>query len=143
MTLLTAVVTCIQIHAQLAYCIAEQRRQNAIICRTLLMTTLPRHRSRLHRGRFWTRPGRTSSWWDNFENEVVVIAEEWRENFRMSRTLLLSLSERLYPHIEGKTTVMLATVFSARVCVLHASQTCSLHDPEHAKKYNCLMLTLY
>ena len=34
--------------------------------------------------RFWTRPGRTSTWWDNFVNEVVV-AEEWRENFRMSR----------------------------------------------------------
>ena len=26
--------------------------------------------------RFWTRPGRTSAWWDNFVNEVVV-AEEW------------------------------------------------------------------
>ena len=34
--------------------------------------------------RFWTRPGRTSAWWDNFVNEVVV-AEEWRENFRMYR----------------------------------------------------------
>ena len=26
--------------------------------------------------RCWTRPGRTSAWWDNFVNEVVV-AEEW------------------------------------------------------------------
>ena len=26
--------------------------------------------------RFWTRPGRTRAWWDNFVNEVVV-AEEW------------------------------------------------------------------
>ena len=33
--------------------------------------------------RFWTRPGRTSAWWDNFVNEVIV-AEEWKENFRMS-----------------------------------------------------------
>ena len=33
--------------------------------------------------RFWTRPGRTSAWWDSFVNEVVV-AEEWREIFRMS-----------------------------------------------------------
>ena len=30
--------------------------------------------------RFWTRPGRTSAWRDNFVNEVVV-AEEWRENY--------------------------------------------------------------
>ena len=50
--------------------------------------------------RFWTRPGRTSAWWDNFVNEVVV-AEEWRENFRMSRRNLLKLSELLRPHIEG------------------------------------------
>ena len=55
--------------------------------------------------RFWTRPGRTSAWWDNFVNEVVV-AEEWRENFRMSRRNLLKLSELLRPHIEGKTTRM-------------------------------------
>ena len=54
---------------------------------------------------FWTRPGRTSAWWDNFVNEVVV-AEEWRENFRMSRRNLLKLSELLRPHIEGKTTRM-------------------------------------
>ena len=26
--------------------------------------------------RFWTRPGRTSAWWDNFVHEDVV-AEEW------------------------------------------------------------------
>ena len=38
-------------------------------------------------------------------NEVVV-AEEWRENFRMSRRNLLKLSELLRPHIEGKTTRM-------------------------------------
>ena len=38
-------------------------------------------------------------------NEVVV-AEEWRENFRMSRRNLLKLSELLRPHIGGKTTRM-------------------------------------
>ena len=34
--------------------------------------------------------GRTSAWWDNFVNEVVV-PEEWRENFRMTRKNLLKL----------------------------------------------------
>ena len=38
-------------------------------------------------------------------NEVEV-AEEWRENFQMSRRNLLKLSELLRPHIEGKTTRM-------------------------------------
>ena len=35
---------------------------------------------------------------NNFVKEVVV-AEEWRENFRMSRRNLLKLSELLRPHI--------------------------------------------
>lgn len=55
--------------------------------------------------RFWTQPDRMSVWWDNFVNKVVV-AEEWRENFRISRRNLLKLSELLRPHIEGKTTRM-------------------------------------
>ena len=68
----------------------------------------PRYRPYKKR-RFWTRPGRTSAWWDNFVNEVVV-PEEWRENFRMTRTSLLKLSELLRPHIEGKTTKMRSPV---------------------------------
>ena len=33
---------------------------------------------------FWKRPGRNSAWWKNFLNEKVV-AEEWYENFRLSK----------------------------------------------------------
>ena len=33
--------------------------------------------------RYWTRPGRTRSWWSNFVSNVVP-AEEWKENFCMS-----------------------------------------------------------
>ena len=40
----------------------------------------------------------------------VMIAEEWRENFRMSRSSLLSLSELLRPYIELKETVMRAPI---------------------------------
>ena len=32
---------------------------------------------------------------------TLPLAEEWRENFRMSRRNLLKLSELLRPHIEG------------------------------------------
>lgn len=42
--------------------------------------------------RFWTRPGRASSWWDIFENKVAV-TEEWRESLCLPKTWLLSLSE--------------------------------------------------
>lgn len=70
--------------------------------------------------RFGIRPGRTSAWWDNFVNEVVV-AEEWRENFRMSRRNLLKLSELLRPHSEGKTTRMRCPVDVTKkvACTLH------------------------
>ena len=44
----------------------------------------------------WT--GRTSAWWDNFVNEVVV-PEEWQENFRMPRKNLLKLK---LPNFESK-----------------------------------------
>ena len=40
--------------------------------------------------RLWTRPGRTSVWWDNFVARKVV-EEEWRGEFRMSRTSLYAL----------------------------------------------------
>ncbi|CAL9702247.1 unnamed protein product [Knipowitschia caucasica] len=70
----------------------------------------PRIRTRrASRRRFWTRPGRTSSWWDNFVNGVVLDAE-WRENFRMSRESVVALTEELSPHIEGQTTNMRAPI---------------------------------
>ncbi|XP_060759475.1 putative nuclease HARBI1 [Neoarius graeffei] len=55
--------------------------------------------------RFWVRPGRSSAWWDNFVDQVVV-AEEWYENFRMSRSALIHLSERLRLQLEGTTMRM-------------------------------------
>nr|XP_055052491.1 putative nuclease HARBI1 [Misgurnus anguillicaudatus] len=64
---------------------------------------------RATRRKFWIRPGRTSSWWDNFFNGVVV-EDEWRENFRMSKASLVALSEELSPYIEGQTTNMRAPI---------------------------------
>ena len=55
--------------------------------------------------RFWTRPGRTSAWWDNFASQNVV-PEEWKENFRMSRDTFLILCEELRPFIEKQATNM-------------------------------------
>ncbi|KAK0154839.1 putative nuclease HARBI1 [Merluccius polli] len=62
---------------------------------------------RATRRRFWVRPGRTSSWWDNFVNGVVV-DKEWRENFR--KTSLIALSEELRPYIQRQTTAMRAPI---------------------------------
>ena len=60
------------------------------------------------RRRFWNRPGRTHAWWAGFLNQIVV-PEEWRENFRMSRDSLYKLTEELRPYIEGKDTVKRST----------------------------------
>ncbi|KAL2080758.1 hypothetical protein ACEWY4_024551 [Coilia grayii] len=73
----------------------------------------------VHR-RFWTRPGRTSSWWDNFVNEVVL-PEEWREHFRMTRSSVYQLSDHLRPYIEGQTTRLreLVDVVKKVACTLY------------------------
>ncbi|XP_017276303.1 putative nuclease HARBI1 [Kryptolebias marmoratus] len=69
-------------------------------------------RTRTRRGtrrKLWVRPGRTSSWWDNFVSGAVEDGE-WSENFRMSRASLVALTEQLRPHIEGQTTNMRAPI---------------------------------
>ena len=49
--------------------------------------------------RFWVRPGRTSAWWDNFLHGLVV-PEEWRENFRMSKESFMKLCDFVRPFVE-------------------------------------------
>ncbi|KAL0147037.1 hypothetical protein M9458_057561 [Cirrhinus mrigala] len=86
--------------------------QQAIIDNTICHMLLdpPRKTTRrATRRKFWIRPGRTSSWWDNFVNGVVV-EDEWRENFRMSKASVIALSEELSPYIEGQTTNMRAPI---------------------------------
>ena len=55
--------------------------------------------------KYWTRPGRTSAWWDNFVHKVVI-PEEWLENFRMQRLSHLYLRELLRLHIEDESSRM-------------------------------------
>ena len=69
------------------------------IARPTRLRTLSRPR------RFWIKPGRTSLWWDNFVCNIVP-PEEWRDNFRMSRSSFFCLCNQLRPHIERQTTVM-------------------------------------
>ncbi|KAM9314409.1 putative nuclease HARBI1 [Pholidichthys leucotaenia] len=103
---------------QLMHRFRDNRRR--ILYMYQLMNTLPRqHRPRPVR-RFWTRPGRTSQWWDNFVNGVVE-EHEWKETFHMSKESLIALSEELRPYIEGKRTNMRAPVGVLRkvACTLY------------------------
>ena len=67
-----------------------------------------RKRSGIER-QFWIRPGRTSAWWDNFVSGVVV-AEEWKENFRMSKPTFDKLCGELKPLLEKQATCMRSPV---------------------------------
>ena len=55
--------------------------------------------------RFWVRPGRTDAWWLNFVKNVVI-AEEWIENFRMSRDSFYQLCDELRPFLTKLHTNM-------------------------------------
>ena len=53
--------------------------------------------------RFWVRPGRTQVWWQNFLNNIVV-DEEWKENFRMTKNTFMELCEELRGHLQKNDT---------------------------------------
>ena len=80
--------------------------------------------------RFWTRPGRTSTWCNNFVDQVVI-SEEWKENFRVSRDSLYNLAEELRPYIQRKATNMRSPVGVVKkvACTLYY-----LSDEGHLRK---------
>ena len=53
----------------------------------------------------WIRPGRTSQWWDNFMNGVML-EEEWKENFRMSKCSFFKLCDAVRPFLVKQCTNM-------------------------------------
>ena len=55
--------------------------------------------------RFWTRPGRTGKWWQNFLDNVVIL-EEWIENFRLSKETFIELCDELRPFLTKSDTTM-------------------------------------
>ena len=73
--------------------------------RRLVMRRSRRYHLQPRAQRFWIKPGRTQAWWVSFVNNVVP-PEEWKENFRMSRSTFLSLCQTMKPHIERQNTHM-------------------------------------
>jgi hypothetical protein len=57
----------------------------------------------------WIRPGRTSIWWDNLIDNVMI-DEEWRENFRLSKVNFFKLCNELEPYLHKKSTNMRKTI---------------------------------
>ena len=63
------------------------------------------HNPKRKKRKYWVRPGRTSLWWENFENNIVV-AEDWRENFRMSKENFMKLCDKVRPFLLKQSTNM-------------------------------------
>ena len=78
----------------------RKKRRGVFRIQTFLAT-----KSRRGQRSMWERPGRSKVWWNNFLNGIVV-ASEWRENFRMTRDTFMTLTEEVRPFLEKTTTVM-------------------------------------
>ena len=106
---ISALISCAQANIALISLHADyiRRRINLMRSTALLDSRKPvkRLRQKQKPRRFWVRPGRATAWWDNFRAEIVI-AEEWKENFRMSRDSLYRLADELQSHIQGKATIM-------------------------------------
>ena len=80
-------IACLELNLALFNLLLVSHRRRTILMRdkAFSMTSYWRFGSntRLARARrFWIRPERTRTWWNNFVSETVV-PEEWKENFRM------------------------------------------------------------
>ena len=65
-----------------------------------------REKSRARKPRkAWIRPGRTSQWWDNFVSGLML-EEEWKENFRISKSTFLKLCDAVRPFLVKQCTNM-------------------------------------
>lgn len=58
--------------------------------------------------RYWIRPSRTSSWWDNILCGRAL-GEEWKEKFRMTRSRF-ELCCQLGPHIKSQSILMCSPI---------------------------------
>ena len=67
------------------------------------------HNAKRRKRKYWVRPEGTSPWWENFVNNIVV-AEEWCENFRMSRENFMKLYDKVRPFLPKQSTNMRSPV---------------------------------
>ena len=69
--LISSLISCVQINAAVINLHNQYIRNRQDVLRLLSMNSCHhkvKKRANHHRRRFWTRPGRTSAWWDNFLN---------------------------------------------------------------------------
>ena len=111
LALISSIIASIQLNHAIIDIQENYKRRRLNLSRFLFTTTSTftrvkrlRCRRESKERRFWTRPGRTSAWWNNFADQVVI-PEEWEQNFRMTTwTLTLdnkALKQRLQAQIDS------------------------------------------
>ena len=90
--------------------VAFYQQRIRALCQLMMTTNNTSSRSRINKSkkkrqarRFWVRPGRTQVWCQNFLNNIVV-NEEWKENFRMTKNTFMALCEELRGHLQKNDT---------------------------------------
>ena len=110
--ILTALVALQQMQALMLHLYIERYKFNRqLLCEAIHFSgpCMWRRRKQRSARKFWVTPGRTTVWWNGFA-KGIVLEEEWKENFRMSRVNFLKLCNELRVYIERRTTIMRAPV---------------------------------
>ena len=132
LALISSIIASIQLNLAIIDVQEKYKRRRPNLSRLLSTTTsaftrvkyLNRCKREGKERRFWTRLGRTSAWWRDFADQVLI-PEEWKENFRMSsRDSLYNLAEYLRPYIQGKATNRRSPVGAVKqvACTLYYPQ---------------------
>ena len=97
LALILSIIASIQLNHEIIDIQENYKRRRLNLSRLLSTTTSTftrvkrlRCRRESKERRFWTRPGRTSAWWNNFADQVVI-PEEWKENFRTTTWQIMTL----------------------------------------------------
>lgn len=110
---ISSLVACLQLNIALLNSQAgyTRRRHNLTLLLSISSkkTWLKRVKKSPRPRRFWVTPGRTSAWRNNLVDQVVI-PEEWRKNFRMSRDSLPEFANELGPYVKDKDTIMRSPV---------------------------------
>lgn len=79
----------------------------------------PRHLRRCWRypRRYYERPGKTSSWWDNFCNDLKL-SEEWKKNDRMFKERFLKRHNELRTYTKENVARLRKTTSNCRNATL-------------------------
>ena len=78
---------------------------NGTSCSTLLYRRKLGVKKPQSKRKYWVRPGRTALWWENLKSGLTL-AEEWKENSRITKSSFSKLCDELCPYIQKKTTIM-------------------------------------